>query len=192
MKVIFGLGNPGLRYGFTRHNVGFLVVKALAQLNNIKINQHCQNVIFGKGKINNQEVLLGFPLTFMNLSGQAASSIVKQNKIKRINLLIVCDDINLPLGKIRLRAQGSAGGHQGLSSIIQALGSEIFPRLRIGIGSPPTKKEKASLSDYVLDNFNKRETKIIQEAIQGAVSCCQSWLKEGIAPAMNRFNQKGD
>lgn len=167
-----GLGNPGLRFRFNRHNLGFLVVERLGK----------------SGALEHQRVLLVNPLTFVNLSGQAASSIVKRRKIRLKDLLIICDDVNLPLGRMRIRAAGSDGGHKGLRSIIEALGTKSFPRLRIGVGRPQTKAEKDKLSRYVLGNFNKKEIKIINETIEEAASCCVVWAKEGIAAAMSRFN----
>lgn len=195
MKVILGLGNPGLKYRFSRHNLGFLVVKKLAGYKKIKVSKKAFHCLSGKGMVENQEVLLGFPLTFMNLSGEAVAPIVKSKEIKLADLLIVCDDVNLPLGKIRIRAKGSHGGHKGLGSITETLGSDHFPRLRIGVGRPQTKPEKVQLrqrsmlSRYVLGSFNKKEIKIINEAIEKAVSACLVWIKEGIQAAMNKFNK---
>lgn len=202
MKAVIGLGNPGLRYKFTRHNLGFLVVTHLAKAKKIQIKQRAFNCLLGKGVIKNQQVLLGLPLTLMNLSGEAVAEIVKREKIKLIDLLVVCDDVNLPLGKIRLRPKGSPGGHKGLGSIIANLGSEDFPRLRIGLGQAEIKAEvskphslgrgNAGLSEYVLGNFNKRETRIVNVAIEEAAAAALVWIKEGITVAMNRFNRKGD
>jgi len=186
-----GLGNPGLRFRFNRHNLGFLVVERLAKKKKIRLAQRAFNCLFGQGVLANQRVLLAEPLTFVNLSGQAASSIVKRRKIRLKDLLIICDDVNLPLGRIRIRAAGSDGGHKGLRSIIEALGTKSFPRLRIGVGAPacPT-IFGGKLSRYVLGNFNKKEIKIINETIEEAASCCVVWAKEGIAAAMSRFNPR--
>lgn len=198
-----GLGNPGLRFRFNRHNLGFLVVERLAKKKKIRLAQRAFDCLFGQGVLANQRVLLAEPLTFVNLSGQAASSIVKRRKIRLKDLLIICDDVNLPLGRIRIRAAGSDGGHKGLRSIIEALGTKSFPRLRIGVGAPQTEAEKdkprslaqqasgSKLSRYVLGNFNKKEIKIINETIEEAASCCVVWVKEGIAAAMSRFNEGG-
>ena len=195
-----GLGNPGLRFRFNRHNLGFLVVERLAKKKKIRLAQRAFDCLFGQGVLANQRVLLAEPLTFVNLSGQAASSIVKRRKIRLKDLLIICDDVNLPLGRIRIRAAGSDGGHKGLRSIIEALGTKSFPRLRIGVGAPQTEAEKdkprslaqgrGKLSRYVLGNFNKKEIKIINETIEEAASCCVVWAKEGIAAAMSRFNPR--
>ena len=146
-----------------------------------------------KARIGNQQVLLLKPLTYVNLSGQAASLIVKGNKrLSLKDLLVICDDINLPLGKIRMRLCGSDGGHKGLRSIIETLDSKDFARLRIGVGPPQAKAKNDQLSSYVLGSFNKSEIKIINAAIEKAVSASIVWVTEGISAAMNRFNRKGD
>lgn len=185
MKVILGLGNPGLKFKFSRHNLGFLVVEKLAKSQKIEINQRGFSCLFGQGKLEANDLFLAKPLTFMNLSGQAASSIVKKKKIDLADLLVVVDDVNLPVGRIRIRPGGSDGGHRGLRSIIEALGTQEFPRLRIGAGAQPG---KARLSAHVLSRFNKSQTKIINEALEKACECSIIWTKEGIQAAMNRFN----
>ena len=184
MKAILGLGNPGLRYRLSRHNLGFLVVETLARANRIKIKQRAFNCLLGKGTIENQEVLLGLPSTFMNLSGEAACAIARHERLDPKALLIVCDDVNLPLGKMRIRPKGSDGGHKGLRSIIEALGSEDFARLRIGVERPG----QGALSAHVLGRFNKKENKIINETIEKAVRAIEVWLKAGIQAAMDQFN----
>jgi PTH1 family peptidyl-tRNA hydrolase len=188
VRVILGLGNPGLRYKFSRHNLGFLVVEKLAKNNSIEINQKALNCLLGKGRIEGQQAFLAKPLTFMNLSGEAVAQIVKRKKTKFEDLLIICDDVNLPLGKIRIRAKGTDGGHKGLRSIIEALGSKDFPRLRIGVGTPQVVAEKVAFTRHLLGRFNKKEIEIVNEAIERAVSCCEVWAKVGILAAMNRFN----
>ena len=184
MKIILGLGNPGLRFRASRHNLGFLTVEALAGAHRIKIKQRRDRCLLGKGKIATEEVILGFPLTLMNLSGEAVAVLVKQNEVELKDLLIVCDDIDLGLGKIRMRSKGTAGGHNGLKYIIELLGSDNFPRLRIGVGRPKT----AKLTGHVLGRFNKQERKVIDEKLQEAVSSLEIWIKEGIQAAMNEFN----
>ncbi len=188
MKVILGLGNPGLNFRFSRHNLGFLVIERLARRHKIKIKQKLFNCLLGKGWIGNQEVSLAEPLTFMNLSGEVVALIVKRQKIRLADLLVVCDDVNLPLGKIRIRPKGSAGGHKGLSSIIAALGTTAFPRLRIGVGRPAAGAGKSKLSKYVLGRFNKQEIKTIKETVEEAASASAVWAEQGITPAMNQFN----
>lgn len=183
MKIILGLGNPGLKYKFSRHNLGFLVVEAVAGEIKIKINQKSANYLFGQAKRNNQKLLLVKPTTFVNLTGQAVRLILAQTKIELADLLIICDDINLPLGKIRIRASGSDGGHKGLGSIIQSLGTEDFPRLRVGVGAAG-----GQLTNYVLGRFSKQETEVVRETVAEAASCCRIWAKEGIVAAMEQYN----
>jgi len=183
LKIILGIGNPGLRYKFSRHNLGFLVVEALAKENKIKLTRKNYNYLFGQASVDKQRLVLVKPLSFVNRSGEAAALIIKQKKIDLKDLLIVCDDINLPLGKIRIRGTGSEGGHNGLRSIIQSLGSKDFPRLRIGVD-----RAGVELSRHVLGRFKRAETKIITEAIERSADCCRVWLSDGIAVAMDRFN----
>jgi PTH1 family peptidyl-tRNA hydrolase len=191
VKVIIGLGNPGLRFRRSRHNLGFLVVEKLARLHRIKITQKNYNCVYGQGWIGNQYVFLAKPLTFVNLSGQAVISIIKKQKIHEEDLLVICDDINLSLGKIRIRATGSDGGHKGLRSIIETLKTKEIPRLRIGVGTAQIETRRIKLSKYVLAGFNRKEIKIIDQAIEEAAACCEIWIKEGIVLAMNKVNRKG-
>lgn len=189
MKVILGLGNPGLRYRDNRHNLGYRVVEKLAQENKIKIAHRHGRFIAGEGLFGNEQVLLAKPLTYMNLSGEAALAIVKQQQAACKDMLVVCDDVNLPLGKMRIKARGRSGGHNGLRSIINALHTEEFPRLRIGIGMP-AESGGENLSAHVLAKFNKNELKLVKEAVAEGAHCCQIWLEEGIEPAMNYFNRR--
>ncbi|MBL7084815.1 MAG: aminoacyl-tRNA hydrolase [Candidatus Omnitrophica bacterium] len=188
MKAILGLGNPGLRFSFSRHNLGFLVVEKLARHESIRIRQRGFSCLLGKGLIENQEVILAKPLSFMNLSGGAVASIVKGKKIKVSDLLVACDDVNLPLGKIRIRPKGSDGGHKGLRSIIEALGTQEFARLRVGVGLS-LRQARGKLSSYVLGRFSKAEIKTINEAAGQAASACVVWARDGIKAAMNKFNE---
>jgi len=188
VKAILGLGNPGLRYRFSRHNLGFAVVEKLAKKHKIKINRNGFSCLFGQGRIRGQTVVLVKPLTFMNLSGRSAVEIVKQKRIKLADLLVIADDINLPLGKIRIRPSGTDGGHKGLRSIIETLSSKDFARLRVGVGEPGAKRKERELTRHVLGRFNKKETKIINEAREEAVVASVVWITEGMQAAMNRFN----
>lgn len=172
MKLICGLGNPGLRYKNTRHNVGFLTID-----NFVKIN---------KGRVDNKEIFLLKPQVFMNNSGAAVREAVKKFDIELKDILIVCDDINLELGTIRFRAKGSAGGHRGLKSIIEELNTENFNRLRIGIGSD----SNTALRDYVLSKFRADEKKLLKEVVNKAAEAIPVWVEEGIEAAMNGFNKK--
>lgn len=188
MKVIVGLGNPGLRFKYSRHNLGFWVVEYLAQTRDIEINQKGFKSLIGQGVLAGEKVLLVKPLTFMNLSAEAVGPLVRQKKIELSELLVVCDDVNLPLGKIRLRAKGSDGGHKGLRSIINGLASSDFARLRIGVGAEHLKTAKPDLTEHVLGKFNKQEVKTIKAAAEEAAAVCLTWIKDGIGAAMNKFN----
>jgi PTH1 family peptidyl-tRNA hydrolase len=186
VKAIIGLGNPGLKYIATRHNVGFLVVRHLARVRKIRLRQRLFHSLSGRGRIGACEVLLGLPNTYMNLSGEAVAEIVKAKKIALEDLLVVCDDINLPLGKMRIRPRGSDGGHKGLRSIIKELGSEDFSRLRVGIGLPQHKEQ--DLSKYVLARFKRSELKSVEEVVEEAARASQVWVQQGVTTAMNKFN----
>ena len=188
MKAILGLGNPGLKFKFSRHNLGFLVVERLAKAKKIKLTKRIWFCLLGTGAIGSQEILLAKPLTYVNLSGRAAALIVKRKRIKIKNLLVICDDVNLPLGKIRIRAAGSDGGHKGLRSIIETLEARDFARLRIGVGLPQKNRTEDKLSSYVLGKFNKEEIEIINKAVEEAICASIVWTTEGIAAAMNKFN----
>lgn len=185
MKLVVGLGNPGATYEGTRHNIGFEVLGELAlrwradrprlrfEANVIESNQ------------NGEKVLLAAPQTFMNLSGRSVQQLIKFFQIELSNVLVVCDDINLKTGQLRLRASGSAGGQKGLLSIVQVCGTEAVPRLRIGVGRPP---DKIDASRHVLARFRKEELAEIDTAIRGAATGVELWIKQGISAAMNVIN----
>jgi peptidyl-tRNA hydrolase, PTH1 family len=185
MKLIVGLGNPGLSYRNTRHNVGFMAVEALASERGIRIGARGFHARKGEGKIGAESVLLLEPQTFMNLSGEAVREAARFHRVALDDILVICDDLNLPLGKLRLRRGGSDGGHKGLASITRQLGNQEFPRLRIGIDQPP---DDMAAETYVLKRFAKADTPIIAEAIARAVECTLTWVYHGIDEAMNRFN----
>lgn len=185
MKIIIGLGNPGDQYGRTRHNLGFRVVDMLAGQADIKLaRSRYFKAYAGKGVIGDEPVMLAKPLTYMNNSGQAVKSIVDYTKAPLEKLLVVCDDFQIPHGKLRIRRQGSSGGHNGLESIIGLLGGEQFSRLRIGLGGPAGADPKK----FVLGNFTRAEEKLNKEILDRAVQAVQCWLKDGIEKAMTRFN----
>ena len=173
MRVIIGLGNPGMKYAGTRHNIGFDTVTALADKYNIKINNKKFNGLIGDGFIGGEKVLL--------VQGQIADFF----KIEPENLIVICDDINLDTGRLRIRAKGSAGGHNGLKNIIAHLGTEAFPRIRVGVGE---KTEGWDLADYVLARFSKDDEPVMREAIKNAVGAVETWISDDIGTAMNRFN----
>ncbi len=185
MRLIVGLGNPGTKYSSTRHNLGFMVVEALAQKLGIQIRQFTASCIIGEGKLAAEAIILAKPLTYMNASGRAVALLVKQLGLSLAEVVVICDDLNLPLGALRIRPGGSAGGHKGLDSIIDALGNEEFPRLRLGIGSAPPGIDAA---DYVLQPFADEEWPQVVEMVKQAESAVGSLIEQGIAAAMNKFN----
>jgi len=187
MKLIVGLGNPGNLYVHSRHNVGFLVVKTLAQAHKILLKKEKGVLsLSGKGKIEGQNLILAMPLTFMNLSGVAVGGLLKRYKINLSNLLVVCDDLDLSLGRLKIKSGGTSGGHRGLKSIIESLKGDTFARLRIGIGRPT----RSDISAYVLSHFSKKEKVELSELIERASDCCRVWVAKGINKSMNIFNQR--
>lgn len=189
MKLIVGLGNPGLIYSGSRHNIGFEVIKNLASSQRIVLRKEKGiKALTGKFRIGEEPVLLALPLTFMNLSGEAVKPILKRYEIAEADLLVVCDDLDLEFGRIKVCFQGSFAGHRGIKSIEDSLETNGFNRLRIGIGRP---KEESSASDFVLSRFNRIEKKEIPLIINKSAECCRSWIEAGIDKAMNIFNRKG-
>lgn len=188
MKLIVGLGNPGLIYAGSRHNIGFAVLKSLAgSLKAVLKRDNSSSALVGIAKLGREELILALPQTFMNLSGIAVNSLLKKFKAKPENLLVVCDDLDLELGRMKIRQFGSSGGHRGLTSIIEHLGTRNFNRLRIGIGRP---KNAADAAEYVLSGFSPKEKMILQEIKEDALNCCMSWVEKGIVETMNMFNKK--
>jgi len=187
-QLIVGLGNPGKEYEYTRHNLGFMVVRHLAK----ELNWEFQTSrgtkgLIAKGEIEGSEVYLLLPLTFMNHSGLAVKPLIEKKNLTLENLLVICDDLNLNFGQLRLRSTGSDGGHNGLSSIIECLNTNNFSRLRMGIGQPSSKEPAV---DYVLGKFNTSEKKSLEAFVSEASDCCLIWLKEGINKAMQLYNKK--
>lgn len=183
--AIIGLGNPGRQYDGTRHNVGFMVVDELATRLNVRLRQRRCKSRLAIVDFNGISLLLAKPMTFMNLSGDAVKCIVHQFSLEAQRLLIILDDANLPLGRIRIRAGGSHGGHRGLKSVIEALGSEDVPRLRIGIGAPP---HGVDMVTFVLSPFEPHELNIIREALTKAADAAIACVTDGIEKAMSKFN----
>jgi peptidyl-tRNA hydrolase, PTH1 family len=185
MKLVVGLGNPGRKYEGTRHNVGFRVIAELARKHGqSKPKRDFQGEIV-EAQLDSQKTLLLCPHTLMNLSGGSVLAARDFYRIGHEDLLIVSDDLNLPLGKLRVRANGSSGGQRGLEDIIRRLGTDQIPRLRIGIGSPPEGRDAA---DFVLGRFAKAELPEIEEAIWRAADAVLVWAREGLAVSMNRYN----
>ena len=186
MYIIVGLGNPERKYDGTRHNIGFSAITAIADEYNISMDIKKHKAICGKGHIDGQKVILAMPLTYMNLSGESVRELVDYYKIDpEDELIIIYDDINLAPGKLRIREKGSAGGHNGIKSIISNLGTQEFSRIRIGVGEKP---KGWDLADYVLGRFSKEEEPTIREALQNTVQACSTILNEDIRTAMNKFN----
>ncbi|MEX0612475.1 MAG: aminoacyl-tRNA hydrolase [Pirellulales bacterium] len=185
MKLIVGLGNPGRRYEKTRHNVGFEVLDEVAKRNAAGSAKEKFHGRVAEATIAGQPVLLLWPQTLMNRSGQSVAAAIGFYQLPLSDLLLVCDDFNLPLGRLRFRGQGSAGGQKGLDDTIDRLGSEEFARLRIGIGPVPDAWDPA---DYVLGRFTGAERDVIDDAIVRAAEGAECWVTEGIEAGMNRFN----
>lgn len=188
MKLIIGLGNPGKGYAGNRHNVGFQCLDYFARRHSIEIKERrwrerSMRARFGAGDIDGTAVVLAKPATFMNLSGQAVSQLIHRFKASAADIIVICDDMDLPVGKVRIRPQGGAGGHKGLSSIINSLGNDAFVRIRIGIGRPDNDEVS-----FVLSNFSPQDRRAIDQAIATVADAVDCILREGIEAAMNRYN----
>jgi PTH1 family peptidyl-tRNA hydrolase len=188
MKVVVGLGNPGSRYQGTRHNVGFVVIDGLAAAPGCGRFQSRFQAQIAEVMEGDQKLLLVKPETFMNLSGQTVRQIMDFYQLTLPDLLVVCDDINLPLGKLRARAKGTHGGHNGLRNIQQHLGSTDYARLRIGVDAPG----EQDTADFVLARFRPSERPVIEEALATAIQAVSVWARNGIEECMNRFNAGGE
>ncbi|WP_395146166.1 aminoacyl-tRNA hydrolase [Armatimonas sp.] len=186
MKLIVGLGNPGVAYAKTRHNIGFELLDALAKAHGIALTSRRDKAVTGRGVIAGQAVMLVKPQTYMNLSGDSVSVIASKEGIERTEILVACDDINLPPGRMRLRASGSAGGQNGLKDLIAKLEGDDFPRLRIGVGAPPASGSEQI--DWVLSKFSPPDRKLMDEVLIAAMGATELWLSEGLLVAANRFN----
>jgi len=184
--LIVGLGNPGDEYQGTRHNIGFMVLDALAKASNISFQDKRYGFVANM-RLKNQELLLLKPTTYMNLSGNAVRYWMNQEKIEADHLLVISDDLSLPLGKIRLRGQGSGGSHNGMNNIIQTISTQNFARLRFGIGND---FPMGAQIKFVLDPFPAEEMKVIEEAIPTAVECIKSFCLAGLSITMNQYNKK--
>lgn len=185
-KLIVGLGNPGKSYSSTRHNFGFMVADLLAQQWGVKFKPSSfTKAVIAEHALNEQKVCLLKPLTFMNHSGMALKHVMEAENLSFDNILVVCDDLNLPMGRLKIRPKGSDGGNNGLKSIIYHLESEDFPRLRLGIGHPG---HKEGVTDYVLQRFSKDEQPVVADILEQAGKCCIGWINEGMAKTMEQFN----
>ena len=184
MKIIAGLGNPGREYQGTRHNVGFMLVDEVARQCGMECGQRKFKSLFGSGQIGGERCVILKPQTYMNLSGEAIWPVLAWFQIGMEDLLVVCDDFHRPIGKLRIRRGGGSGGHKGLGSIIESLGSDEFPRLRIGIGEAG----QGDPRDFVLSRFEKDESETMEGAVRVAVSAVETWIREGLESCMNKFN----
>jgi PTH1 family peptidyl-tRNA hydrolase len=189
MKLIVGLGNPGERYADTRHNAGWRVAEILASRAGAGAWREKFDAALAEARCGGEKVVLARPLTFMNLSGRAVRQLMDFWQMDPGDLLVVSDDLALDVGRIRLRAAGAAGGHNGLQSIIAHMGHDGFARLRVGIGPAPPVEEHA---DFVLSAFAAHERPIVAEAMERAAAAAECWITRGLAEAMNRFNRPKD
>ena len=185
MKLIVGLGNPGTEYERTRHNVGWRVVEAFARKFRLEIARHEKNAMTGTGRVAGGSVMVAKPLTYMNLSGDAVRLLVNAYLESPAEMIVVYDDIDLPLGKLRIRPNGSSGTHNGMRSIVAELATENFPRLRVGIGA----SDQGRLRDYVLDEFSAEDEPIVARAVERAVDALFLFVRGDLKRAMNLFNR---
>lgn len=198
MKIIVGLGNPGARYEFTRHNIGFLAVDYIADKFNISLNKKNHKAIWGRREgVNN--IIIAKPQTFMNLSGEAVKSLAVFFCIEPEGILVIYDDVDLTFGSIRIRKKGGGGGHKGVESIIEKLGTNGFPRIRLGIGRPkekgqgarrvPSGRGQVDVVEYVLSQFNPDEEDVLKQTLDRTKEAVDTILKDSIEKAMNEFNR---
>ncbi len=186
MKLIVGLGNPGCKYATTRHNAGFMVLDRLVAGSDVTVKKKLFKSLVGRGKIGSEDVILAKPQTFMNLSGDAVGLLLGWFKLNPADLIVVYDDLDLPPGKVRVRPGGGSGGHKGMESIIRVLGTQKFPRIRIGIGRPP--EPGFETADYVLSRFGPGEAKTFEEALEMAAQAVRYIVLDGVERAMNLCN----
>lgn len=184
--LIVGLGNPGSRYAANRHNVGFRCLDRLAGAHDLAIDKRQKRARVALGTIHGRRVILAQPQTFMNESGRAVAPLARFYQVEMERLLVVYDDLDLPLGTVRLRPEGGTGGHKGMRSIAEHLGSQSFSRLRLGIGRPPGRMDPAA---YVLQDFSVEDQPLVEDMLERAVTAVETWLREGIEAAMSRHNR---
>lgn len=188
MKLIVGLGNPGAEYARTRHNVGWRVVDVFAAKFRLAVTKHEKNALTGSGRVAGGSVMVAKPLTYMNLSGDAVRLLVNAYLESPEEMIVVYDDIDLPLGRLRIRPNGSAGTHNGMRSIVSTLGTENFPRLRVGIGA----SDQGRLRDYVLNEFSPEDEPVVARAEERAVDALLLFVRGDLRRAMNQFNKDPD
>ncbi|MFR3044069.1 MAG: aminoacyl-tRNA hydrolase [Thomasclavelia spiroformis] len=184
MKLIVGLGNPGKEYAGTRHNCGFMVIDRLASKLNVDVDQNKFKGLYAKVKYHGEDIILLKPLTYMNLSGESVNAVMNFFKIDKDDLLVIYDDLDMPVGKLRLRKTGSAGGHNGIKNIIAHLNSQDFKRIRVGID----RHKYMNVADYVLSRFSKVESEAIEQGIENAANAVLDYLDNDFNHAMNYYN----
>lgn len=182
MKIIVGLGNPGMEYVKTRHNVGFEVINVFAKRHNAKFSASQQRAFIAEMNLKGEKLILVKPVTFMNASGDAVGPIMRRFRAEIADLIVVYDDMDLEIGKLRMRESGSAGGHNGMKSIISCCGTQEFCRLRIGIG------HRGTAVNHVLSRFNKEESPIMEQAFETAADALEDWIEQGSSYVMNHYN----
>ena len=184
--ILVFLGNPGPKYAGTRHNAGFMAGEALAKKLGVKINRARWRALTATAELGGQKVLLMLPQTLMNLSGEAVGEAARFYKIPSDHVLVIYDDVSLPLGKLRIRDKGSAGGHNGIKNIIAHLGTDVFPRVKVGVGAPS--HPDYDMVDWVIGSFSAQERKIVDEALDRALDAAECIISRGVTEAQNRFN----
>ena len=187
MYIIAGLGNPTREFDKTRHNVGFEAIDVLADKLGIRVTEKKHKAVYGIGMAGSEKVILSKPQTFMNLSGESIRSMADFYKVDPEHIIVICDDINLSEGQLRIRMKGSAGGHNGLKNIISHLGTQEFPRIRVGVGEKP---KEMDLADYVLGRFPKEQETVMSDAYEDAAKAAMMMVEDGAEKAMNYFNRK--
>ena len=184
--LLVGLGNPGSKYESTRHNMGFLAVDGLARRKGFRFNKLRFRAWTAEWMVNGEKVLVMKPQTYMNLSGEAVGEAARFYKIPSDHVLVIYDDVSLPLGKLRIRDKGSAGGHNGIKNIIAHLGTDVFPRVKVGVGAPS--HPDYDMVDWVIGSFSAQEKKIVDEALDRALDAAECIISRGVTEAQNRFN----
>ena len=186
MYLIVGLGNPGRDYVGTRHNIGFEAADAICAKYDIKLTKEKFRAVYGDGFIGGEKVIVAKPQTYMNLSGESVRELADWYKLDDENIIVIYDDLSLPVGKLRIREKGSAGGHNGIKNIIYQLQTDVFPRIKIGIGAP--QHSEYDIKDYVLGRFSKEDTEILIKSVIRAADAVEEIIVRGAKSAMNKFN----
>ncbi|HZH15864.1 MAG TPA: aminoacyl-tRNA hydrolase [Archangium sp.] len=190
MKLICGLGNPGREYERHRHNIGFMVVEALLSRARAELNHEKFQARVGQGSLGGEKVLFLEPQTYMNLSGRSVAEAARFYKVAVEDILVIHDELDMPFGRLQLKAGGGSGGHNGLKSTVSSLGADSFIRLRFGIGKPQGPNAKDRVADYVLSNFDDAERRQLDDLIALAADAADTWVRDGLATAMNRYNKR--